>query len=98
MRVLGARAPARARAPVPRAHAHTPLAGVGPGGHELVRKTKLGLRGGTKKRQPWRPRAGLGSRRRGLRRPFLGSPRLCPPPRTPHGPGPEEAEDHFLAT
>ena len=85
------------RAPAPRAHAYTPLEGVGPGSHERVRKTKLRLRGETKKRQLWRPRAGLGSRHRVLRRPFLASQRLCPQPGAPHGPGPEEAEDRFLA-
>lgn len=66
------------RAPALRAHAHTPLAGVGPNGHEHVRKTKLGLRGGTTKRQTWQPRAERRSSHRSHRR-FLVCSQLCPP-------------------
>lgn len=80
------------RAPAPRAHAHTPIAGVGPGGHEHVRKTKLELRGGTKKQQPWRPRAGLGSRHRA---PFFASPQPGPSP--PARPWPKKGRGPFLS-
>lgn len=49
----GPRSPRPPPPPRTRTYSH---AGVGLGGHEHVRKTKLGLRGETKKRQSWRPR------------------------------------------